>query len=52
MYVCEKERVNQSTDLWARLCWLSLCPGFLLWQLAERVGPPQLMALWAVVFNK
>lgn len=37
--VCMRTSVsNESTDFWARLCWLSLCPGFLLWQLAERVG--------------
>lgn len=28
---------NESTDR-ARLRWLSLCRGSLLWQLAERVG--------------
>jgi len=50
--MCENERVSESTDLWARLCWLSLCPGFLLWQLAERVGLPQLMALLGRGFNK
>lgn len=29
----ENKRVNKSTDVWARLLWLSLCLGLLLWLL-------------------
>lgn len=42
----ENEQVGEQTH-WVRLCWLSLSLGFfifLLWQLAEWVGLPLVMA--------
>lgn len=44
--VNENEQVGEQTH-WVRLCWLSLSLGFfifLLWQLAEWVGLPLVMA--------